>query len=215
MKAKKKPIEEKSPADLGVDVTPRFKVLKVTEPPKRGGGVKVASVGRTAGQAEGSGGAAMTSLVIAEHDNAIAEGRHPQDGDGRRRPCRRRCMCWWRARIARRSPMPPPRSPAWKKCCWPTPRFTPGMLAEPMEALILSVADGYDAILAPATTSGKNFLPRVAAKLDVPQISEIIEVVVARHLRAPDLCRQRHRDGAGAGGQEDHHRAHHRLQGGR
>jgi electron transfer flavoprotein beta subunit len=45
MKAKKKPIAEKSPADLGVDITPRFKVLKVSEPPKRGGGVKVANVG--------------------------------------------------------------------------------------------------------------------------------------------------------------------------
>ena len=44
MKAKKKPIDEKSPADLGVDVTPRFKVLKVSEPPRRGGGIKVASV---------------------------------------------------------------------------------------------------------------------------------------------------------------------------
>jgi electron transfer flavoprotein beta subunit len=45
MKAKKKPIEEKSPADLGVDVAPRFKVLKVSEPAKRGGGVKLAGVG--------------------------------------------------------------------------------------------------------------------------------------------------------------------------
>ena len=44
MKAKKKPIDEKSPADLGVDITPRIKVLKVSEPAKRGGGVKVASV---------------------------------------------------------------------------------------------------------------------------------------------------------------------------
>jgi len=51
------------------------------------------------------------------------------------------------------------------------------MLAEPMEALILSVAGGYDAILAPATTTGKNFLPRVAAKLDVPQVSEILKVM--------------------------------------
>jgi electron transfer flavoprotein alpha subunit len=50
------------------------------------------------------------------------------------------------------------------------------MLAEAMEALILSLADKYDAILAPATTNGKNYLPRVAAKLDVPQISEIIKV---------------------------------------
>src|SRR3984893_15656861 len=39
MKAKKKPIDEKSAADLGVDITPRFKVLKVSEPPKRGGGI--------------------------------------------------------------------------------------------------------------------------------------------------------------------------------
>jgi electron transfer flavoprotein alpha subunit len=51
------------------------------------------------------------------------------------------------------------------------------MIAETMETLILSVAGGYDAILAPATTTGKNYLPRVAAKLDVPQVSEILKVV--------------------------------------
>jgi len=50
------------------------------------------------------------------------------------------------------------------------------MVAEPMEKLILSLADKYDALLAPATTSGKNYMPRVAAKLDVPQISEILKV---------------------------------------
>ncbi|HEY0265686.1 MAG TPA: electron transfer flavoprotein subunit beta/FixA family protein [Rhizomicrobium sp.] len=44
MKAKKKPIDQKTPEELGVDVTPRFKVLKVSEPPKRGGGVKVENV---------------------------------------------------------------------------------------------------------------------------------------------------------------------------
>ncbi len=44
MKAKKKPIEEKSPADLGVAITPRLKVLKTSEPPGRRGGGKVASV---------------------------------------------------------------------------------------------------------------------------------------------------------------------------
>ena len=41
MKAKKKPIDEKTAADYGVDVTPRLKVLKVSEPPKRQGGIKV------------------------------------------------------------------------------------------------------------------------------------------------------------------------------
>ena len=44
MKAKKKPIDEKSPADFGVDAAPRLKVLKVSEPAKRIGGTKVKSV---------------------------------------------------------------------------------------------------------------------------------------------------------------------------
>jgi electron transfer flavoprotein beta subunit len=44
MKARKKPIENLKPADLGVDPTPRLTVLKVSEPPKRQAGVKVASV---------------------------------------------------------------------------------------------------------------------------------------------------------------------------
>jgi electron transfer flavoprotein alpha subunit len=49
-------------------------------------------------------------------------------------------------------------------------------IAEEMAALVLSLADGYGAILAPATSVGKNFMPRVAAMLDVPQISEISAV---------------------------------------
>ncbi|WP_119169355.1 electron transfer flavoprotein subunit beta/FixA family protein [Algihabitans albus] len=44
MKAKKKPIETTTAADLGVDVTPRTKILKVSEPPVREAGVKVSSV---------------------------------------------------------------------------------------------------------------------------------------------------------------------------
>jgi electron transfer flavoprotein beta subunit len=44
MKAKKKPLETLKPSDLGVDVAPRLKTLKVTEPPKRSAGVKVADV---------------------------------------------------------------------------------------------------------------------------------------------------------------------------
>lgn len=49
-------------------------------------------------------------------------------------------------------------------------------LAEAMEALVLSIADSYDAILTPATTSGKNFMPRIAAMLDVAMISDITSV---------------------------------------
>ena len=51
------------------------------------------------------------------------------------------------------------------------------MLAEPMAALIVSLAGPYDAIVAPATTAGKNYLPRVAALLDVMQVSDIVKVV--------------------------------------
>jgi electron transfer flavoprotein alpha subunit len=49
-------------------------------------------------------------------------------------------------------------------------------LAEPLAALIVGLAGNYDAIVAPATTAGKNVMPRVAALLDVMQVSEIIEV---------------------------------------
>ena len=48
-----------------------------------------------------------------------------------------------------------------------------------MADLIVGLAGGYDAILTPATSQGKNFSPRVAAKLDVAQISDVSEVVSA------------------------------------
>jgi len=51
------------------------------------------------------------------------------------------------------------------------------MLAEPLAALIVSLAPAYDAIVAAATTTGKNVLPRVAALLDVMQISDIVKVI--------------------------------------
>ena len=51
------------------------------------------------------------------------------------------------------------------------------MLAEPVAALVQSLAGGYDAIVAPATTTGKNVMPRVAALLDVMQVSDIVKVI--------------------------------------
>ncbi|MGO4317909.1 electron transfer flavoprotein subunit alpha/FixB family protein [Agrobacterium sp. MCAB5] len=58
-------------------------------------------------------------------------------------------------------------------------------LAEPLAGLIVSLAGGYDTIIAAATSTGKNVLPRVAALLDVAQISEIIEVVSADTFKRP------------------------------
>ena len=50
-------------------------------------------------------------------------------------------------------------------------------LAEPMAALIVELASSYDALVAPSTSNGKNIMPRVAALLDVMQVSDIIKVV--------------------------------------
>jgi len=51
------------------------------------------------------------------------------------------------------------------------------MLAEPMAALVVALAPSYEAIVAPATTTGKNIMPRVAALLDVMQVSDIVKVI--------------------------------------
>jgi len=53
-------------------------------------------------------------------------------------------------------------------------------VAEPMAALVVPLMERYDTLVAAATTNGKNFMPRIAALLDVMQVSEIVEV------KAPD-----------------------------
>jgi electron transfer flavoprotein alpha subunit len=58
-------------------------------------------------------------------------------------------------------------------------------LAEPLAALIVSLAGNYDAILAPATTSGKNVMPRVAALLDVMQVSDVTKVIAPDTFERP------------------------------
>ena len=58
-------------------------------------------------------------------------------------------------------------------------------LAEEVSALIVGLMPGYNAVLAPSTASGKNIMPRVAALLDVMQISDIIKVVAADTFERP------------------------------
>jgi len=57
--------------------------------------------------------------------------------------------------------------------------------AEPTAALIVALAGDYDTIVSPATSTGKNVLPRVAALLDVMQISEVTEVVAPDTFKRP------------------------------
>jgi electron transfer flavoprotein alpha subunit len=58
-------------------------------------------------------------------------------------------------------------------------------LAEAEEAALLPIAGDYDAILAPATSAGKNLIPRLAARLDVAPISEVIGVVDGKTFQRP------------------------------
>ena len=58
-------------------------------------------------------------------------------------------------------------------------------LAEPLAAFIVSLANDYDAIVAPSTASGKNVMPRVAALLDVMQVSDVTKVLGPRTFERP------------------------------
>jgi len=58
-------------------------------------------------------------------------------------------------------------------------------LAEPLAALIVSLSDAYDAIVAPSTAAAKNVLPRAAALLDVMQVSDIIKVLGPKTFERP------------------------------
>ena len=55
MKAKKKPLDEKTPADYGADVKPRLKVIATIDPPKRASGVKVASIAELVSKLKSAG----------------------------------------------------------------------------------------------------------------------------------------------------------------
>ena len=89
------------------------------------------------------------------------------------------------------------------------------MLAEPIAALIVSLAGPYETIVAPATTSGKNFMPRVAALLDVMQISDVIKVVAPDTFERPIYAGNAIQTVRVRRGQEGDHRAHRGIPGDR
>jgi hypothetical protein len=153
----------------------------------------------------------MAILVIAEHDNASLKAATLNTVTAAARSAAT-STCWSPApTAARRRRAGRARSPAWPRCCTPTPPTTATRPAENLAALVVANAPGYSHILAPATSNGKN-VPARGRLLDVAQISDITKRGRRRHLRPPDLRRQRAGHGASPRCDQGHHRAHHRLR---
>jgi electron transfer flavoprotein alpha subunit len=117
----------------------------------------------------------MTALVIAEHDNAVLKGSTLNTVTAA-------MACGGEVHVlvaghnaAAAADAAAKLSGVAKVLLADAPQFADG-LAENVAAQALAIASGYSHILAPATAYGKNILPRVAAKLDVAQISEITKV---------------------------------------
>ena len=126
----------------------------------------------------------MASLVIAEHDNAVLKDATAKTVSAAAQlgaPVHVLVAGYQCGPVAEAAA----RLPGVEKILIADAPAFAKMIAEPMEQLILGLAPGYDAILAPATTNGKNYMPRVAAKLDVPQVSEILAVESSDTFRRP------------------------------
>jgi electron transfer flavoprotein alpha subunit len=192
MKAKKKPLDKKVPADFGVDVSLRLKVLKTEEPTGRKAGVKVGSIAELVSKLKadgvlegfGKGDYIMAILLLAEHDSTSLSDQTAKTltaatqigsdvtvlvaGSG-----------------AKGAADAAAKLSGVSKVLLADDASYANQLAEPLAALIVSIAPAYDVIVAPATASAKNVLPRVAALLDVAQVSEIIEVVSPDTFKRP------------------------------
>jgi len=126
----------------------------------------------------------MTTLVIAEHDNVSLKGSTAHTvtaaaqlgGDVHILVAGFNCAVAVEAAVKLTG--------VTKVLVADAAHFTDG-LAENCAAQVLAIASDYSHILAPATAFGKNILPRVAAKLDVAQVSEITKVISADTFERP------------------------------
>jgi electron transfer flavoprotein alpha subunit len=126
----------------------------------------------------------MTALVIAEHDNATIKGATLNTV-----AAAAQCGGDVHVLIAGHNAGPAAAAAAQiagvAKVIHADAEYLAHGLAENMAAQVLAIAANYSHILFPATASGKNIAPRVAAKLDVGQISDITKVIAADTFERP------------------------------
>ena len=168
---------------------------------------------RAGRQAQGRGGDRMTTLLLAEHDN-----KSLKDSTNKALTAAKALGGDVHILVAGKDAKAAADAAAKldgvKKVLLADGALYEHALAEPLAALIVSLAGSYDAIVAPATSNGKNVMPRVAALLDVMQISDVSKIVGARHVRAAGLCRQRDPDREVEGRQEGPDHPHLDVPGG-
>jgi electron transfer flavoprotein alpha subunit len=126
----------------------------------------------------------MTTLLVAEHDNAQL-----QDVTAKALAAAKALGAPVHVLVAGASCRPAAEAAARldgveKVLLVDDPRYE-HMLAEPTAALVAALAGPYDAIVAAASTTGKNVMPRVAALLDVMQVSDIIKVIAPDTFERP------------------------------
>ncbi len=179
MKAKKKPIADKSASDYGVDLTaasrdPQDHRTAGPQGRRQGQGRRRAGVETQ----ERSRGSLMTTLLIAEHEHATLK-----DSTNKALTAATQLGAEVHVLVAGGGEGTKAAAEAAAKLAGVTKVLVAEGdayahdLAEPLAALIVALAPGYDAFVAPATSRFKNVMPRVAALLDVMQVSEIIKVV--------------------------------------
>ena len=127
----------------------------------------------------------MATLLLAEHDNKSLKDATNKALTAAKAHRRRRACAGRGLRLPRRSADAAAKLDGVAKVLLADARAYAHALAEPLAALIVSLAGSYDAIVAPATTTGKNVMPRVAALLDVMQISDITKVVAPDTFERP------------------------------
>ena len=119
----------------------------------------------------------MTSTGSSRARQCRAEGCHARRRDGGRRSSAARFTCWWRAKRRAAGRRRSGRQVAGvAKVLLADDAAYGHALAENIAPLVVGLMGNYSAFVAPATTRGKNIAPRVAALLDVVQISEILSV---------------------------------------